>query len=253
MISFCVFVVILGSVQGRSKSDLAIFDNNAIPYPSSRNNTTTNSHADSYRADQRSLKRVFLSNRTITCNDGSQAGFYLRRSPGSQRWVVFFEGGWYCYDQKSCRSRWLRMRHLMTSVGWPEFREASGILSTSAKENPYWHDANHVLVPYCSSDSWTGRKAVPDSRDGWRFMGSLIVRQVIADLIPLGLSHSQGSELLMAGSSAGGLGVMMNLDKVRTYLQQERSKLLNNFSVRNGRIFTILFPFRTEGRRSRSE
>lgn len=220
MIILVFIAIALGTVQGRTtKTDL--IDNNAIPY-SSRNNSSI--VHESFRVDQRSLKRVFLSNRTITCNDGSQAGFYLRRSPGSQRWVVFFEGGWYCYDQKSCRTRWLRMRHLMTSVGWPEFREAAGILSPSAKENPYWHDANHVLVPYCSSDSWTGRKGVPDSRDGWRFMGSLIVRQVIADLIPLGLSHSQGSELLMAGSSAGGLGVMMNLDKVRTYLQQERSK-----------------------------
>lgn len=56
------------------------------------------------------LKRVFLSNRDITCNDGSQAGFYLRKSPGSRKWVVFFEGGWYCYDNKSCKTRWTKMR-----------------------------------------------------------------------------------------------------------------------------------------------
>lgn len=71
----------------------------------------------------RSLKRVFLSNRTVTCNDGSQAGFYLRKSLKSKRWVVFFEGGWHCYDKKSCRARWLRLRHLMTSTQWPETRD----------------------------------------------------------------------------------------------------------------------------------
>lgn len=71
----------------------------------------------------RSLKRVFLSNRTVTCNDGSQAGFYLRKSVKSKRWVVFFEGGWHCYDKKSCRARWLRLRHLMTSTQWPETRD----------------------------------------------------------------------------------------------------------------------------------
>lgn len=53
-------------------------------------------------------------------------------------------------------------------------------------------------------------------------MGSLIVRQVIADLIPLGLGRTQGGELLLAGSSAGGLGVMLNLDKVKSYLRDER-------------------------------
>lgn len=88
-----------------------------------------------------------------------------------------------------------------------------GILSSISGENPYWHDANHVLVPYCSSDSWSGTRTLSDARDGWSFMGSLIVRQVIADLIPLGLDRSQGGELLLAGSSAGGLGVMLNLDK----------------------------------------
>lgn len=96
------------------------------------------------------------------------------------------------------------------------------------QENPYWYNANHVFVPYCSSDSWSGTKIKPDTRDGLRFMGSLIVRQVVADLIPLGLGHSQGADLLMAGSSAGGLGVMLNLDKVRSFLQYEKGKLKGN-------------------------
>lgn len=55
-------------------------------------------------------------------------------------------------------------------------------------------------------------------------MGSLIVRQVMVDLIPLGLGHSQGADLLMAGSSAGGTGVMLNLDKVKHLLQVERGE-----------------------------
>lgn len=112
----------------------------------------------------------------------------------------------------------------MTSTTWPETRDVGGILSPLATENPYWYNANHVFVPYCSSDSWSGRRTKPESRDSFRFMGSLIVRQVIADLIPLGLGNAQGTDLLMAGSSAGGLGVMLNLDRVRAFLQDERGK-----------------------------
>ncbi|XP_055376229.1 palmitoleoyl-protein carboxylesterase NOTUM [Condylostylus longicornis] len=171
----------------------------------------------------RSLKRVFLSNRTVTCNDGSQAGFYLRKSPGAKRWVVFLEGGWHCFDIKSCRSRWLKFRHLMTSAQWPENRDVGGILSPLPEENPYWHNANHVLVPYCSSDSWSGTKTQIETRDGWRFMGSLIIKQVIADLIPLGLGGPANSELLLVGSSAGGLGVMLNLDRVSHFIHNEKN------------------------------
>lgn len=74
------------------------------------------------------LKRVFLTNRTVTCNDGSQAGFYLRKSNKSKRWVVFFEGGWHCYDTESCKTRWTKLRHLMTSAKWPAFREDGKLL-----------------------------------------------------------------------------------------------------------------------------
>lgn len=45
---------------------------------------------------------------------------------------------------------------------------------------------------------------------------------MITDLIPLGLGQMQGAELLLAGSSAGGLGVMLNLDRVRKFLHEEK-------------------------------
>ncbi|KAJ4452363.1 hypothetical protein ANN_03896, partial [Periplaneta americana] len=131
--------------------------------------------------ETRALKRVFLSTPNITCNDGSPAGFYLRRSHGSRRWIVFLEahsltpvqssrcslclnlschvfgllcaGGWYCYDQRSCHSRWQRLRHLMTSRHWPETRsgmyagtlaQMGGILSMNPEDNQFWWNANHV-------------------------------------------------------------------------------------------------------------
>ncbi|KAI8115625.1 Palmitoleoyl-protein carboxylesterase NOTUM [Lucilia cuprina] len=172
----------------------------------------------------RALKKAWLSNRTIVCNDGTAAGFYLRKNPNSKKWIVFLEGGWHCYDKKTCRARWNRLRHLMTSTDWPETRDVGGILSASPEENPYWHSANHVLVPYCSSDSWSGTKDTFESTDfNFRFMGALILKQVIADLIPMGLGRVPGAELLLVGSSAGGLGVMLNLDRITNYLQQERN------------------------------
>lgn len=49
-------------------------------------------------------------------------------------------------------------------------------------------------------------------------MGSLVVQQVVKDLVPLGLENS--TSLLLTGSSAGGIGVMINLDPVRELLYQ---------------------------------
>ncbi|XP_060524164.1 palmitoleoyl-protein carboxylesterase NOTUM [Cylas formicarius] len=164
------------------------------------------------------LKKVFLSDRAVTCNDGSQAGFYLRKSSNSKKWIIFLEGGWYCYDYNSCRNRWIKQRHYMTSSKWPETKDVGGILSPDIKENPYWWSANHVFVPYCSSDSWSGSKR-SEKQSTFSYMGSSIVLQVVRDLIPLGLENS--TDLLLAGSSAGGTGVMLNLDFVDELLHDE--------------------------------
>ena len=71
------------------------------------------------------LQRELLKNTSVTCNDGTTAGFYLRRSPSSsKKWLVFLEGGWHCYSQVSCQQRWIRARPLMTSAHWPQMRSS---------------------------------------------------------------------------------------------------------------------------------
>jgi len=93
-----------------------------------------------------------------------------------------------------------------------------GILSASQEENQLYWNANHVLVPYCTSDIWSGtRRHGPNSK--FSFLGAKVVRQVILDLLPLGLSNA--SSLLLAGSSAGGTGVLINLNSVHSLLHSE--------------------------------
>ncbi|XP_049807016.1 palmitoleoyl-protein carboxylesterase NOTUM [Schistocerca nitens] len=174
-----------------------------------------NTHTEKENA----LKRIFLSTPNVTCNDGSPAGFYLRRSNNSNRWIVFLEGGWYCFDTETCLNRWTERRYLMSSSHWPETRTVGGILSSNQEENPFWHNTNHVLVPYCSSDSWSGSRNKPLKDLQFTFMGAIIVSQVIEDLLPLGLSKA--TSLMLAGSSAGGTGVIVNLDVVKDYLHNK--------------------------------
>ena len=38
------------------------------------------------------LQRKFFYNDNVTCNDGSVAGFYIRRNYKSKKWVIFLEG-----------------------------------------------------------------------------------------------------------------------------------------------------------------
>ncbi|XP_039289314.1 LOW QUALITY PROTEIN: palmitoleoyl-protein carboxylesterase NOTUM [Nilaparvata lugens] len=187
---------------------------------------------------QRSLQLMSLTT-NVTCNDGSPAGYYFRRSSSSKHWIIFLEGGWYCYDQRSCHLRWLRMRHLMSSHQWPHVRHVGGILSSDPEENPHWWNANHVFVPYCTSDSWSGQSHVkPDSK--FSFQGALIVDQVVRDLLSMGLEN--GSSLLLAGSSAGGTGVMLNLEFVQRIVKA-RQPHISVYGVSDSGWFLDRTPF----------
>lgn len=100
----------------------------------------------------------------------------------------------------------------MSSHGWPSVRSIGGILSADPEENPHFADANHVFVPYCSSDSWSGTATVAN-KDGFTFMGRHIIHEVVREL-----SDNQqllfAEELFLAGSSAGATGVLVNADFV---------------------------------------
>uniref|UniRef100_A0A8C2HPT4 Uncharacterized protein n=1 Tax=Cyprinus carpio TaxID=7962 RepID=A0A8C2HPT4_CYPCA len=68
------------------------------------------------------MKLQFLRNSSVTCNDGSPAGYYIKESRGSRRWLMFLEGGWYCFSKHTCDSRYETMRRLMSSSKWPPTR-----------------------------------------------------------------------------------------------------------------------------------
>ncbi|XP_072239871.1 carboxylesterase notum2 [Leuresthes tenuis] len=181
------------------------------------------------------MRLHFLKNTHVTCNDGTAAGFYLKEFRGSRRWLLFLEGGWCCYSKDTCDSRYQSIPRLMSSSGWPQTKRGSGILSSQADENPHWHNANIVFIPYCSSDVWSGTGPAPtppprprQGRDKVRerntntteytFMGSLIILEVIKDLIPKGIK--QAKVVMLSGTSAGGTGVLLNIERVASQLEQ---------------------------------
>ncbi|XP_059762874.1 palmitoleoyl-protein carboxylesterase NOTUM isoform X2 [Balaenoptera ricei] len=163
------------------------------------------------------LRLHLLLNTSVTCNDGSSAGYYLKESKGSRRWLLFLEGGWYCFNRENCDSRYDTMRRLMSSKDWPLTRTGTGILSSQPEENPHWWNANMVFIPYCSSDVWSGASSKSEKNE-YAFMGALIIQEVVRELLGKGLSGAK--VLLLAGSSAGGTGVLLNVDRVAEQLEE---------------------------------
>ncbi|XP_055338255.1 carboxylesterase notum2-like [Paramacrobiotus metropolitanus] len=203
---------------------------------------TISSSISNHNHNAPDLRRVFLKNTSVTCNDGSRSGYYIRKYPGSKTWLIFLEGGWYCFDSNSCDSRWMHSRSLMSSKTWQEHHIASGILSPDAEENPLFWNTNIVYVPYCSSDVWTGITSAKSTKQKFSFMGALILREVVRALLPRGLLKAR--KVLLAGSSAGATGVMLNVDRIAEQLRDEGCKAEVRGLMDSG-WFLESEPFRT--------
>jgi hypothetical protein len=181
------------------------------------------------------------------CNDGSAAVVYIRpasRAEDVNRWVIELMGGGGCNTMEACSNRWCSVgtnfsRTQMTSLTSPERTRGTGILVGVEEGEVYpnpWAGWNHVLVKYCSSDTWRGTArdvviSAPHPRTSepvqfrMHFLGRRILEATIATLRADGVAPltwgrdgvampdlDNATEVVFAGASAGGGGVTFNLD-----------------------------------------
>ena len=146
------------------------------------------------------------------CNDGTTPAYYY--APGtSDTWIVFLQGGMWCWDEASCAQRWASSPQLMSSSKWESSMTKTGIFDGNPQLTPL-SDANKVYIPYCTSDGWMGNRAASNSTFGWEFRGQKVVEGVLNTLqADRGLGAKEQT-LVFSGCSAGGRGAMVNLDYV---------------------------------------
>lgn len=164
--------------------------------------------------------------RNAICNDGTPAVYYIRRgtSCGAKRWVLGLEGGGSCNTLAECAARGPGLRG--TSGAAPS-KNGTGILSPDAAANPDFFTANAVYVEYCSSDNWAGHRPASADTGNFAFYGKDIVAAVLEDLAKTdGMADAQ--EVLLVGSSAGGLGVLANADALQARLPKARVRAVDD-------------------------
>jgi O-palmitoleoyl-L-serine hydrolase len=156
-------------------------------------------------------QEIPLSATSAVCNDGSPYAYFLGLGTETDKWVFFQQGGSYCWDEDSCNSRG---SNYMSSNGLPSTETISvGILSDDASNNPYYAAWNKVLIPYCTSDAFSGTVEKASWKSSLSFLGSRVIPSLIADLkASHGLIDDVSTTVIYAGASAGGVGMYPNLD-----------------------------------------
>lgn len=124
----------------------------------------------------------------------------------------------------------------MSSMRYDQHVEGRDLLSGNSTQNPLFHNFTRVLVPYCSQDAFLADRNNPmdlppdylvsntnfdatEDADNFVYKGKVIFYSVIEELIE---NHglADASRLVLSGSSAGGIGVLNNLDWVEQTLQE---------------------------------
>jgi O-palmitoleoyl-L-serine hydrolase len=159
------------------------------------------------------------------CLDGTPGGFYISLDDSNEgdTWVFMLQGGGECVDESSCKAR------AKTKLGTSSRMDNKtyfnyGIMNTRATQNPHFYNANYVKVAYCTGDLHMGTVSSPDSSTyGLYFSGAHIVTAVVDTLLKrYGLGTA--AHIVLAGQSAGGLGIVSLLDRVALQIKTSGSK-----------------------------
>jgi hypothetical protein len=146
------------------------------------------------------------------CRDGSSTGLGLNISRASPNVVVFLDQGGACFDPRLCPFN-------ASSYGASDFGAgmSEGIFNRADPDNPL-RDYSFVFIPYCTGDVHSGNNP-SGSVDGvgpQQFVGYKNLDVFLARVVP---TFSDAKQVLFAGSSAGGFGVLLNADHAARWFE----------------------------------
>jgi hypothetical protein len=159
------------------------------------------------------------------CLDGSQPGYYLSKghSDGIKKWHIHHMGGGWCWDLKDCYER-SKTSLGSTNIWWPkseyDISGWGGYLSRDYKINPLMWNWNHVFLIYCDGGSFSGNNMTKTFYNGTElfFRGFRNLMNFKLDLDRKHLFY-QATDVVISGSSAGGLATYIHLDWWRSEIK----------------------------------
>jgi hypothetical protein len=165
--------------------------------------TTTDSPFLKSTFNKNFYRKSLINYPQARCMDDNIASYYIRlANNNNSRWLIYFDGGWFCYSKESCNFRRIYSPNLITSNNFNEKKSLMGIFSSLKQYNI-------IYAPYCSSDLWSGSSNQSHSH------GYDIFHAIFDDL-KSDKHFQKAKQIIFTGFSAGGLGLLLNLPNLLT-------------------------------------
>jgi hypothetical protein len=130
--------------------------------------------------------------------------------PGSSKLMIYLEGGGACFNSFTCSG--VAHQNGYTETDLNAFvRDAgdAGIFNREDSDNPL-RDYSFVFIPYCSGDIFAG-----DNENGFGGRTQVGYRNMGLYTDELAAKFEGVTQVVLAGSSAGGFGAAYNFDRVQ--------------------------------------
>ena len=161
-------------------------------------------------------------NHGAVCLDGSPGMFFFAPNNASKpetqnKWILFFQGGGWCYDELDClyRSR----TPLGSSTLQPDETTLDGMMRRDCERNPEFCNYNHVYLTYCDGNSFAGNLDAPITVNNTQlyFRGKRVMDAILETLVE-SYGFGAATHVLLSGCSAGGLAAYMHTDYVSDFV-----------------------------------
>jgi hypothetical protein len=167
------------------------------------------------------------------CGDGSSVGLGVNLSSMSDRVLIYLVGGGACWTQSNCYgffqtatnfSGYSASDFAADAADASYLAKPGGFFDRTAAANPF-RDYSYVFVPYCTGDVHAGDNVVSYGTHtayhvGFRNMTAYLKR--LADTFP------QAGRIVLAGSSAGGMGATINWWQTQQAFPSVRVDMIND-------------------------
>jgi hypothetical protein len=174
-----------------------------------------------------------------SCGNGTPARVMVNRTPKTTKTLVYFEGGGACWDQNACLGKGKLSEVASNPNGVPEnyFSKlnlgAYGLSTPLITRTPllgkiFTQDWNIVYVPYCTGDVHAGNKVMvyndadPANQLVYYHRGYANAKSLAKWMKA---NMPQPEQLLVSGSSAGGVGATANYGVLRLALNPLKSAM----------------------------
>lgn len=154
-------------------------------------------------------RHLVQSDPDARCLDGSPASYLYKKGfeSGVDKWMIFFQGGGWCYDLRMCfrrsQSRLGSSAIEVDDACENALRLGGYLPGASNGIDRVSYNFNLAFVNYCDGGSFSG-----DAQDDYNgttlyFKGAKIRRAVVTDLMTRFGMH-RATDIVISGSSAGG-------------------------------------------------